>query len=292
MTKETLRNLYGYPVLMKAGLGNMLFPWADCFLWCKDHNALMIAPFWAKLRLGPYLRREKDKRSYQRLFRDHNHISGFKRIFLLGTIQVLNFEEFRQKVLKKRTIVRFTNMECMDRLVNRHEEVKQGLVDITRPEFLPQPCREPFIGIHVRLGDYIIPDKTSPRWTSRLPIEWYVAALERVREILGINFKVLVFSDGFDSELLQLLSLPNVSRSPYNESITDIFALSQAKVIIGSCSTFTTWGVYLSGNASVIWYSGRCPANIYDEEKKPIYEVEWDIGEQLPELFIARLKQI
>lgn len=252
MSNVTLHKLYGYPVLMKAGLGNMLFPWAHCYLWCKDHDAVMIAPFWAKLRIGPYLRREKDKRSYQRLFKDKNHIGGFKRLFVLATVHKQNYEEFRKESQKRDTVVRFTSMGCMDRLVNRHEEVKRGLVDITRPEYLPEPSREPFIGIHVRFGDYAIPDKTSPTWLSRLPIEWYVAALDHVREILGFNFKAMVFSDGLDSELSQLICQPNVRRSPYRESITDILALSQAKVIIGSCSTFSTFGVYLGGDTLVI----------------------------------------
>jgi len=99
MNDSTPHKLYGYPVLMKAGLGNMLFPWADCYLWCKDHNAQMIAPFWAKLRIGPYLRREKDKRSYQRLFNTQDQISGFKRLFLLPTVQTCKFEQFDERVL-------------------------------------------------------------------------------------------------------------------------------------------------------------------------------------------------
>ena len=32
--------VYGYPVLPRAGLGNMLFPWADCYLWCRDHGLI------------------------------------------------------------------------------------------------------------------------------------------------------------------------------------------------------------------------------------------------------------
>jgi hypothetical protein len=291
-TNVALPKSYGYPVLMKAGLGNMLFPWADCYLWCKDHGAVMIAPFWAKLRIGPYLRREKDKRSYERLFKDQNHVSGFKRLIVLASVKQYDYEKFDEEYMKKDAIVRFTSMACMDRLMNRRDEVKRGLVDIIRPKYLPKPSIESFIGIHVRLGDYAVPDIKSTSWISRLPIEWYVAALDRVRDILGVNFKAIVFSDGLDSELLQLLRKPNVSRSPYNESITDIMALSQAKIIIGSCSTFSTFGVFLSDNASVIWRRGRRPANIFDNEKKDIYEAEWDIGEQLPQLFTARLMQL
>lgn len=285
--------LYGYPSLMKAGLGNMLFTWADCYLWCKDHNAEMIAPFWTKLRIGPYLRKEKDKRSYHRLFNSQDQISGYKRLFLLPTVQTLNYEQFDESSLPvKDTIVKFTSMECMGRLAGRHEEIKRALVGMTRPEYLPAPSCEPFVAVHVRLGDYALSNVPSPTWTSRLPIEWYVAALHKVREILGVNLKTVVFSDGQDSELAPLLCLPNVSRSLYKEAITDILALAQASIIIGSCSTFSTWGVYLSGNASTIWHSGRRPAKIFNNEKSAVMEAEWGIGDPLAELFITRLQKI
>ncbi len=270
----------------------MLFTWADCYLWCKDHDAEMIAPFWTKLRIGPYLRREKDKRSYQRLFNAQNQISGFKRLLLLSTTQAYNYEQIDiQTQFEKDTIIKFSNMECIDRLVGRSDEVKQALVRMTRPAFLPTPCVEPFIAIHVRLGDYPVPDDASPEWTSRLPIAWYSAALHQVRKTLGVNLKAVVFSDGRDSELAPLLSMPNISRSIYKEAITDILSIAQASVIIGSCSTFSTWGVYLSGTASTIWHRGRRPANIFDKEKSAVFEAEWGVNEQFPELFIARLQQ-
>jgi hypothetical protein len=292
-TSSSPHKLYGYPSLLKAGLGNMLFPWADCYLWCRDHKAEMIAPYWTKLRIGPYLRRERDKRSYQRFFKSQDHISGFKRLLLLPTVQTINYEQFNGNVfLKNDTIVKFSNMECMDRLVGRHEEIKHALIGMTRPEYLPVPCSETFIAIHVRLGDYAVPDDTAPKWTSRLPIDWYVAALHLIREVLGGNIKTIVFSDGHDSELTPLLVLPNVSRSLYKEAITDILALAQASVIIGSCSTFSTWGVYLSGSASTIWHRGRRPANIFGDDKSSVFEAEWAIDDSLPELFVDRLRQV
>lgn len=292
-TYSTPHKLYGFPSLMKAGLGNMLLPWADCYLWCKDHNAEMIAPFWSKLRIGPYLRREKDKRHYQRLFNTQGLLSGVKRLILLCTVETCNYESLDNVAsLESDTIVKFSSMECMNRLIGRHAEVKQMLVSMTLPHYLPTPCNESFIGIHVRLGDYAQPGSGVPKWLSRLPIEWYVTTLNHVREVLSSNIKAVVFSDGLDSELAPLLKLENVERSPFCEAITDILFMSQASVIIGSCSTFSTWGVYLSGNASAIWYRGRRPSKIYDEGKSSVLEAECEIGEKLPDLFVARLKKV
>jgi hypothetical protein len=274
---------------MKAGLGNMLLPWADCYLWCKDHNAEMIAPFWTKLRIGPYVRREKDKRSYHRLFNTQDQTSGFKRLFLLSTVQKCHFEQFDESIrLGKDTIVKFTSMNCMERLIGRHKEIKRALVGMTRPEHLPATCRDPFIGIHVRLGDYALPDHNSRQWTSRLPIDWYVAALHCVRETLGLKLKAVVFSDGHDSELAPLLGLPNVSRSLYREAITDILALSQASVIIGSCSTFSMWAAYLN-QTQTIWYPGRKPSQVFAHERYELKEAEWNIGDKLSDVFCTEL---
>ena len=43
----------------------------------------MLAPFWLKPRIGPYLRRERDKRNYFRLFRSGSAVAGLRRLTIL-----------------------------------------------------------------------------------------------------------------------------------------------------------------------------------------------------------------
>src|SRR5215207_6573146 len=76
---------YGYAILGRTGMGNMMLPWARCFLWCKDHGVPMIAPSWRHLRIGPYLRRENDKRQYYRVWGGRGYIRGLRRLALLAT---------------------------------------------------------------------------------------------------------------------------------------------------------------------------------------------------------------
>lgn len=66
------RKMYGKPMIGRAGLGNELFPWARCMIWCHQTGAAL-APFsWRRLHVGPYLRNESDKRQY------HRELKGFR----------------------------------------------------------------------------------------------------------------------------------------------------------------------------------------------------------------------
>jgi hypothetical protein len=285
--------LYGYPILMKAGLGNMLIPWAKCYLWCRDNDARMIAPFWTKLRIGPYLRREKDKRDYQRLFRPSAGISGLERIFLLAMTKKCSVENYDNSVSSGRGITAmFEGMENFQQLVGQHDEIRQALTAMTRPEFLPAKPARPFIGVHVRLGDYAAPQNGAEvPWTSRLPLDWYLAAVLEVRKTAGFECDVIVFSDGSDAELGALLALPAVRRSAYKESISDILSLSHAAVVIGSCSSFSMWGAYLAQTFTV-WHQGRVPGKIMAEQKSKEYETEWLPGMSLPASFKNGLRRV
>ncbi len=89
-----MKKLYGFPILPKAGLANMLIPWAECVIWCNDHGIKQIAPFWRKFRLGPHLRGERDKRQYHKLFTAKGKIAGLKRLLLLLTSKQITFENY------------------------------------------------------------------------------------------------------------------------------------------------------------------------------------------------------
>ena len=93
MKKDFKKTIYGFPILPKAGLANMLIPWADCLVWCKDNGIRQISPFWGKIRIGPYLRKERDKRQYQRLFNPHGTITGLRRLFLLTISRRVFYED-------------------------------------------------------------------------------------------------------------------------------------------------------------------------------------------------------
>ena len=76
---------YGWTRLGRYGLAHGILAWARCVVWCEQTGAAMIAPFWFKPRIGPWLRRERDRRTYFKLFHAGRAIGGLRRLALLAT---------------------------------------------------------------------------------------------------------------------------------------------------------------------------------------------------------------
>ena len=111
-----------------------------------------------------------------------------------------------------------------------------------------------------------------------LPIEWYIQVLEAVRRHTGHAHRARVFSDGTEAELAPLLSLPGVQRVEYGSSIADMLALSRARLLIASGSTFSMWASFLH-QAPTVWYPGKWQQRLHERDDT---EFEWSPGNALP----------
>jgi hypothetical protein len=290
--------ILGYPYLHKAGLANMLIPWADCYLWCKDNFLQMVSPNWYKFRVGPLIRNERDKRNYHRLFLPSDQITGIQKYWLLLNSRKISSQIGREvkniEGIPGNKIVVFSNMNEFPHLIGRHKEVYSELYRITKPKFRPNEFLESdFVGIHIRLGDY----PNIPKYEEnnhvyyRLPITWYIECLEKIREVIGIQIKACVFSDGSEEEISPLLRLPNVIRSPFIESISDILAISRSSILITSRSSFSLFGAYL-GQVPSIWYGNRKTISSLGISPGGIstsLEIEWQSGDMFPPEFIKTI---
>lgn len=292
-----MKAIYGYPVLPKAGLANMLIPWAECYLWCKDQGVKQIAPFWRKIRIGPYLRGERDKRQYQRLFSAKGNIGGLKRILLLMISKQVTFENYTSKTEKRLAslplVVRFSDMNHMERIVGRNNEILNELNRITRLKYRPTGLPQNFIAIHIRRGDFPQKSDTAEQIYFQQPIEWYIEALQTLQKSLGLSLNAVIFSDATDTELTPLLKLDNVIRSPFSESISDLLAISQSTVLITSRSSFSLFGAYL-GQLPSIWYEGKnsiCGSGYMPDNLSTLYEAEWMPGKLFAAEFIEVIKK-
>ena len=67
-----------------AGLGNILFPWANAVVYAKKNNLERIQTTWVNLKFGTFLRKEKDKRMYLNLFTRNDGIMGIRKTLLLN----------------------------------------------------------------------------------------------------------------------------------------------------------------------------------------------------------------
>lgn len=301
--------LYAYPRFsnfdlgivrfLGPGLGNLLLPWARCVVACRRHPLVPLAPTWPQIKIGPWLRREPDKRIYAGLFRRRpGEIYGLHKLRLLlvsKRVPETRLTRFSDIARKKPIIVEFSGMDGLfTSLLGEHQFVREELRAMTRPAIVNAAEQiSPLIGIHVRLGDFTSPKSDqeirSGNWSTRLPIDWYVQALQAVRLAAGRPLEALVFSDGSAEELRPLLAIQGVVRVTAGSSIADLFAISRSKILIASGSTFSMWASYL-GRMPVLWYPGQLRQRLYPAT--PDLEVEYNRYEYLPNGFVESVKRI
>jgi len=271
-----------------GGLGNILFPWARALVFAHRQNRELIPPVWTSLKIGTFIRHEKDKRLYRDLFIAPSLIQRLLRFYLLSfsSKQYETDPEFSNDTGSK--IIVFRGMGSLFRdLYNEQSLVKTELLKIVHPAQL-EAIRNFYgggINVHIRLGDFSIPENEqelrSGAWNYRIPMKWYLVIINRLIQHLKYPIEINIFSDGEDEELKEILELPNARRRFFGSSIADLLALSRAKVLIGSGSTFSMWASFL-GQVPSIWFPGlhRQPLLL----DKTLFEGELDYTTELPDL--------
>lgn len=209
-------------------------------------------PTMRQFKIGPYVRRERDKRTYGDILlgRDWSETRDWLRArraprmregFYAGQSEVcVTYEglgaQFHDLVGQKKLVRAFLETRAV-----RRPESHEGAA----------------IAIHVRRGDFAPPDATGTGQNVQVPLDWYRHAYHVARERLGSGRSpsVMVFSDEDPVRITCELGLPNSSPEPVLNALHSIFLLSQARVLIGARSTFSLWGNYL-GNGLSIWPRG------------------------------------
>ncbi len=143
----------------RAGLGNELFAWARCRIWCLENGHSRLKPQWRQVHIGPYLRRERDKRHYQRLFEDSEAISGFSKLrYLSGASHVDEDVLHKSSTFlpaAKRVVVFSGMRDHFAPLWGRQTVVaEQLLVAARRVDSWPAAIPGRHVAIHVRCGDF------------------------------------------------------------------------------------------------------------------------------------------
>ena len=113
----------GFVRLGGAGLGNIMFTWARAAVFARDNDCQVIWPTWPSIKVGPYLRREADKRFYGDLFRnDGSAIGGISKMCKLLTCNRIPEEQKESVRLEDETIVEFTGFEgCFDSILYEYD---------------------------------------------------------------------------------------------------------------------------------------------------------------------------
>lgn len=285
-TGGELRRTAAHAVLGRFGLGHSLLAWARAYLWARDHAVPMLAPRWRYLRIGPYLRRESDKRRYETLFRYDGYVRGARKAAWLLAARSVPIEEIgdgvppagrRPRVIVFRNDLR-NNTRYFRELLGRHDELRQELLRVTRPEHRPPLAGRPFIGMHVRRGDFnevSLEMLRAGEGNARLPVTWFVEMLRGLRRGFGRDLPAVVFTDGTPEEVSGLLAERAVSLAPRRSAIHDLLSMSQAAVIAGSASGMTMWGSFL-GQVPRISFPGQRKERLITVDSSVELEPEWE----------------
>lgn len=231
----------GFVRIGGCGLANCLYTYAHAIVKARETGAKIITPTWFNISVGTYIRREADKRHYLGLFKSEGEVSGISKYLKLM---------FCRK-----------NVETIEGLggyfapiLNDAEYVSSYIESHVNPKLMESVNAYDFtdcVAVHVRLGDF--PDSV------RVPMSWYRDRIIEM-QVSNDNLRFLIFSDGRDEELKELLEIEGVKRVFFGNAIADIFAISRCCYLIGSHSTFSGWGAYL----------GQVPCRFHKKTYGPI----------------------
>ncbi|GED08588.1 hypothetical protein [Cellulosimicrobium cellulans] len=229
------------PRLGRAGLGNELFPALRAAEVAAETSGTLIAPRWFQLRVGPTLRGERDRRQYWRLFRPPTLEQRILRRRAESVVRAGRGDDASEVVLVAGM------RDYYEPFVRPGQWHRETLLGWARDGVVGPARRDPYLGVHVRLGDFKRPDEGASSVSANntsTPLGWYVGAVRALRAG-GVDLPVVVASDGEDSELADLLRMPGVARSGARNALDEIVLLSRSAGILGSRSTFTSWGAFL-----------------------------------------------
>ncbi len=279
--------------LRGVGLANCLFPWARCGITSERYGLVRIASTWPQVCHRQWLRWDRDKRCYLRLFDERNvAIYGRRKLTLLATKRHIDEATFLVDPERHdNAVVVFSGIQgYFSAIMTEHDRVRELLINSIRPQHrfgLDKPHR-PRVFLHVRYGDFASPedDKAAAGNSQhhvRQPIGWFSHILGELRRVVGTCVPAVVFSDAADDELRPLLALPKVTRCSFGSSVADLLALSAADFLVASGSTFSMWAGYL-GRMPTIWPTGQRRQELHGGQ----WEFESEVGmTNIPDEVIA-----
>lgn len=264
------------------GLGNLLLPWARAKIYARSTGYSFIPPTWSQIKMGSLLRGEMDSRSYMGLFEpgpnESRGLSRAKKLFFSRKIP-----ECKKDCARSGDVIIFSGMgKLFGDLIGHSNFIKTEILSMlvkNRIECLAAEwsCRER-VAVHVRLGDFSVgsfSDLTSGMSNTRIPVEWYAAVVGEIREALGYQIEVNVFSDGSDQQLVKLLELGGVKRVSGNNAIEDLLLISEHRLLVASGSTFSMWGSFL-GQIPTIWHPGQLKQRVLENHNLEIELHDYD----------------
>lgn len=292
-----------YATLPRGGLGNKMLVWARALVFAHLNGLPLFVSGWAEVKLGPYLRGEKNKRQYWGYFLGENNPSILRRI-LFSCL----YEKVREPAIGIiPSSVAGKWLYVYDSVPSWQDYFSglRGHEDLIRKSFFSALSikyratlagkKAPVIGVHIRRSDFreLKPGEIlGSDCNVRTPIEYYIRTIELIRSVSGQVLPVTIFTDGRKEDVLDLLALPQVQLAEPNPDIVDLLLLSRSKCIVVSAgSTFSYWAAFLS-DAPVVTHSGHEISIRSERLCAKFFEGPVHDRSRLSELFIKNIREI
>jgi hypothetical protein len=296
-----------YADLPSAGLGNKMLVWARAVAFAHRNPMPLFVTGWGQIKVGPLLRRERSARFYFGYFDDPCAVDPLGRL-------ILRRAERQQVDPEVAAIPPPAKGDPITAYVFRgvphwsdsfagiredHGHVRAAFHAIVTPEHRRELSRRPapVVGVHVRLGDFraLRPGEDFAKVGHvRAPLSYFRSRIEGIRRVCGGSVPVTLFSDGRDSDLAELLALPNVQRSTGPSDLVDLLLLARSRVIVvAPGSSFGQWAGSLA-DAPVLHH----PAHFHAPSRPPELNERWYEGpagesaESWPKLLLENLRGI
>jgi hypothetical protein len=220
------------------GLGNLLFNIFYAFEQSINYDKEFICPTIRQLKIGPFLRRESDKRFYGRLFRHRTFYELLMNIACRHRNWKLNaaMPEYLFRALDDKFSAHFRDL-----LISKmRKQTINTKVDIA---------------IHIRLGDFQKPSfKSSYTFNDALPLEWFDIALKHTLQNIPFREQptIVVYCSDACRDVERWCSINNLQLSQSSNALQAMLEMSYAQVIIPSISTFSLWSGFLSSAKMIL----------------------------------------
>jgi hypothetical protein len=257
------------PVMPKAGLAHSLFTWAEAYRQSLLNNAIFIHHHWLRFRIGPYLRREREKMLYRKIMKTPQW--GMSPYFGRLIMRFLEPVHDRKQRLQdgQVLVIRDNFPHSFEKFFGMKTVLKDALFSISNDRFIKSPPRtEPFICVEYRSGDYkfiakrsgfLELDKRTQRslnqW-SYTPLDFFIEVALTLRDIAGRKVPIVLSTDAYLDEVRPLLDLGNVTLARDDSALLKLLDMSQASVSVMGSSNFAAWSWFL-GDSFAIFPLGR-----------------------------------
>lgn len=247
--------------LPKAGLANQLFVIASAELYANKYRLNVFYINKWQFKIGPYIRREKNKRNYFGFFRFQKLSLQYLLIWIklknhtsiIYDPKLVNFSSSKSLVIFKSLphwSSYFDDYIPYRGLVNKL--IYKQLSNKIQKQIDELPIID--VAIHVRLGDFQkLKEGTDFKnvGATRTPFDYFTNEIRKIK-IDHPEYKFQIFSDGHPEELVPLTKLSNVFLFKSINDLVDLYQMSKSKILITSAgSTYSYWAGFL-GECEVI----------------------------------------